>query len=171
MKFVSVLASMAVNMSGIPAPAQMKLGGDWSANWDIFREEYGDYALATGLVVKEADVQAATLRSLMGAECRHVYKHNLNLSRDEQADVGAILDALEAYFKPAKNVIYERYVFGCCKQEDGESIDSFVTRLREKAASCEYGTLRDELIRDKIVLGIANESTRRRLLREKNLML
>lgn len=163
---------MAANIPGmIPAPAQMKLGGDWSANWDIFREEYNDYALATGLVDKQAGVQAATLRSLMGAECRHVYKHNLNLSQAEQANAGAILDALEAYFKPAKNVIYERYVFGCCKQDEGESIDSFVTRLREKAASCEYGVLRDELIRDKIVLGIANESTRRRLLREKNLTL
>uniref|UniRef100_A0A8C5PCI9 ribonuclease H n=1 Tax=Leptobrachium leishanense TaxID=445787 RepID=A0A8C5PCI9_9ANUR len=56
-------------------------------------------------------------------------------------------------------------------QEEGETIDNFVTRLREKAASCEYGSLRDELIRDKIVLGITSESTRRRLLREHDLNL
>ena len=75
------------------------------------------------------------------------------------------------YFKLATNVIYERYLFGCCKQEEGETIDTFVTRLREKAATCEYGQLKDELIRDKIVLGIANESTRRRLLRGRDLTL
>lgn len=50
-------------------------------------------------------------------------------------------------------------------------IDAFVTRLREKAASCDYGELRDQLIRDRLVLGIADESARRRMLREKDLTL
>ncbi|GAA6080762.1 uncharacterized protein LOC121847580 [Tachysurus ichikawai] len=107
----------------------------------------------------------------MGSECRHVYRHNLNLTDEQQRDIKTILDALEAYFKPARNVIYERYMFGCCKQEEGESIDNFVTRLREKATTCDYGGLKDEMIRDKIVLGIINEGTRRRLLSEKNLTL
>ncbi|KAJ8346711.1 hypothetical protein SKAU_G00281120 [Synaphobranchus kaupii] len=105
----------------IPPPAPMKLSGNLSANWEIFRAEYEDYALATELVDKPEGVQAATLRSVMGAECRHVYKHNLNLSNEEQADVTVILNSLERYFKPAKNVIYERYVFGCCKQEEGST--------------------------------------------------
>ncbi|CAH2245254.1 Hypothetical predicted protein [Pelobates cultripes] len=78
---------------------------------------------------------------------------------------------LEAFFRPAKNLICERYIFGSCKQEECESIDNFVTRLREKAASCEYGSLRDELIRHKIVLDINTESTCRRLLREQDLNL
>lgn len=125
----------------IPPPAPMKLSGNLSANWEIFRAEYEDYASATGLVGKPEEVQAATPRSVMGAECRRVYKHNLNLSNEEQADVTVILNSLEWYFKPAKNVIYERYVSGCCKQEGGEKIDCFVTRLREKAATCEYGAL------------------------------
>uniref|UniRef100_A0A673W9M9 Gypsy retrotransposon integrase-like protein 1 n=1 Tax=Salmo trutta TaxID=8032 RepID=A0A673W9M9_SALTR len=159
---------MAAN---IPPPAVMKLSGDWSTNWDTFRGEWEDYALATGLLEKDDEVVAATLRTIMGTECRHVYKHNLNLTAAQQGNATAILDALEHYFKPAKNVIYERYVFGCCKQEDGESIDSFVTRLREKAATCDYGALRDELIRDKLVLGITDEGTRRRLLRERDLTL
>ncbi|KAJ8393364.1 hypothetical protein AAFF_G00060860 [Aldrovandia affinis] len=120
---------------------------------------------------KDKKIQAATLRSVMGSECRHVYRHNLNLSVAGTGDPVVILDELEKYFKPAKNTIYERYVFGSCKQEEGESIDNFVTRLRERAATCEYGQLKDEMIRDKIVLGVANESIRRRLLREKGLTL
>lgn len=161
---------MAFNHT-IPPPGPMKLSGDWSANWDIFRAEFEDYSLAVDLVAASSAVQAATLRTLMGPECRHVYKHNLQLTEAERGDVTNILDKLEEYFKPAKNVIYERYVFGCCKQEDGESIDNFLTRLREKAATCDYGALRDELIRDKVVLGITNEATRRQLLREKGLTL
>uniref|UniRef100_A0A8C5Q7G7 Gypsy retrotransposon integrase-like protein 1 n=1 Tax=Leptobrachium leishanense TaxID=445787 RepID=A0A8C5Q7G7_9ANUR len=158
-------------MNCIPPPEEMRMSGDWSSNWESFRAEFEDYSLATGLNEKSAAVQAATLRRVMGSECRHVYKHNVNLTAEQQENVTAILQALEAYFKPAKNIIYERYVFGCCKQEEGESFDNFVTRLREKAATCEYGALKDELIRDKIVLGIASESARRRLLREHDLTL
>lgn len=155
----------------IPPPAPMKLSGNWSTNWDIFRAEFEDYCMAVDLTQASAEVQAATLRSVMGPECRHVYKHNLELTAAESNDVKKVLDKLEEYFHQSKNVIYERYVFGCCKQEEGETIDTFVTRLREKAASCEYGALRDDLIRDKLVLGIANEATRRRLLREQKLTL
>ncbi|KAJ8006345.1 hypothetical protein DPEC_G00134270 [Dallia pectoralis] len=157
--------------SSIPPPEPMKMSGDLSSNWASFRAEFDDYILATGLCEKDADVQAATLRRLMGSECRHLYKHNLGLTQDQQKDVTAILEALEDYFTPTKNVIFERYVFGNLRQEEGEAIDAFVTRLREKAATCEYGTLRDQLIRDRLVLGITDEGARRRLLREKDLTL
>jgi hypothetical protein len=152
-KEISYSIAMAVN---ILPPNPMVLTGDWNTNWDNFRDEFEDYALVTGLHEKPNEVQAATLRSLMGSECRHTK---------------VILDALENYFKPARNVIYERFVFGSCKQEEGESVHNFVTHLREKSSTCLYGGLKDELIRDKIVLGIANEVTRRRLLRERGLTL
>lgn len=45
-----------------------------------------------------------------------------------------------------KIVMCERYVLRCWKQEDGEPLISFVPRQREKAASCEDGALRDEMI-------------------------
>ncbi len=147
-----VSAHIAAN---IPPPSPMNMNGDWSDNWDLFRAEFEDYALVMGLAEKTMEVQAATLRSVMGPECRHVYRHNLNLTAAQQGDVKTILESLDAYFKPAKNVIYERYVFGCCKQEEGESIDNFVTRLREKAATCDYGGLKDEMIRDKRIISSA----------------
>lgn len=147
------------------------MSGDLASNWDNFRVEFEDYVLATGLSEKEQPVQAATLRRVMGNECRHIYKHNLGLTADQGKDVKVILDALEEYFKPARNVIFERFVFGNCKQDEGEPIDVFVTKLREKAASCEYGQLKEDLIRDRLVLGVSDESVRRRLLRQKDLTL
>ncbi|KAK7901454.1 hypothetical protein WMY93_018223 [Mugilogobius chulae] len=126
--------SMAAN---IPPPSPMSFTGDWSANWEVFRAEFEDYILVTGIAEKDKKIQAATLRSIMGSECRHVYRHNLNLTAEQQEDPAAIVSALERYFKPAKNIIYERYLFGCCKQDEGESVDAFVTRLREKASTCD----------------------------------
>ena len=60
------------------------------------------------------------------------------------------------------------------KQEPHESIDVYATALRALAATCdtcEFGTLKDEIIRDRLVCGIAENSVRRKLLQEPKLTL
>ena len=39
-------------------------------------------------------------------------------------------------------------------QSEGETIDSFTTDLRLNSQSCEFGSLQDSLIRDRVVVGI-----------------
>lgn len=43
--------------------------------------------------------------------------------------------------------------------------------LRRLAANCEFGTLKEQLIKDRIVCGIRDSKVRNRLLREKDLNL
>ena len=56
-------------------------------------------------------------------------------------------------------------------QGKSESIDAYVTDLKNKAKDCEFGTLTDSLIRDCIVCGVTNYQVRARLLREPDLSL
>ena len=49
---------MAAN---IPPPNPMVLTGDWNTNWNNFRDEFEDYALATSLHEKPNEVEAATI--------------------------------------------------------------------------------------------------------------
>lgn len=42
------------------------------------------------------------------------------------------------------------------KQEPHETLDAFVTALYALVEHCNYGTLHDELIRDRIVVGLAD---------------
>lgn len=79
--------------------------------------------------------------------------------------------ALENYFKPNRNVVYERYIINSCEKNTGESIDSFFTRLRKYASSCEFGLINDEAIRDRLVIGLIDKGAKRKLLREKTLTL
>ena len=67
--------------------------------------------------------------------------------------------------------MYERYVFNTCSQASEESVQTYVTKLRKLAASCEYGALTDEFIRDRLVIGLKNQGDKVRLLREKSLTL
>ena len=52
-------------------------------------------------------------------------------------------------------------------QYPGESIDKYITDLRLKVKTCEYGTMAD----DRIVVGVHSDTVRGRLLREKDLCL
>ena len=49
------------------------------------------------------------------------------------------------------------------RQEENEAIDMFVTALYALAEHCGYGSLHDEMIRDRIVVGIRNTSLSERL--------
>jgi len=67
------------------------------------------------------------------------------------------------------NVTFERHVFNTRVQAPSENIDQFVTDLKTKAKSCEYGDLCDSLIKDRIVVGIRDDQIRANLLRTKDL--
>ena len=154
--------------SNFPVPTPMKCKGDKVANWEFFRQQWEDYEIATGLDQRDQKVRLATLRSVMGKDCLQVF-NNLELSVEQKSSVKACLDALEAYFKPKRNVVYERYVFNSSSQQQEESTDEYVNRLRKYAASCNFGSLTDELIRDRLVLGIRDQATKLRLLKEEKL--
>ena len=45
-------------------------------------------------------------------------------------------------------------MFNKHKQEEGETVDEFITSLYSLSEYCVYGTFREEMIRDRIVVGI-----------------
>ena len=79
------------------------------------------------------------------------------------------MNKFEAYCNPKRNITYERHLFNTRFQNVGETIDAYVTELKIQAKNCEFGALCDELIRDRIVVGIRDDAVRSRLLRETEL--
>ena len=91
------------------------------------------------------------------------------VDENDKSDLQKILQLWEAHCVPSTNVIFDRYTFHHRTQTPGEPFDSFLTALRQAAATCDYGNLQDEFIRDKIVRGIHDDSLRKRLLQESKL--
>ena len=60
----------------------------------------------------------------------------------------------EGHFVKRRNTIYERAKFNQRKQEDGETVDSFIMALYCLVEHCQYGDLADEMIHDRIVAGV-----------------
>lgn len=156
--------------SNFPVPSPMSVKGDPVNNWEFFRQQWDDYEVATGLEKQDQKIRLATFRSIMGKECLQIFL-NLKISDDDRKDITACIKALESYFKPKRNVVYERYIFNTCSQQPEESVDGYVNRLRKYASTCQFSTLTEELIRDRLVLGLRDQSTKLRLLKEEELNL
>ena len=75
-------------------------------------------------------------------------------------------DALNKYFKPQANVPYERLCFREMNQLPSETVEQFVTRLRQKTQSCEFGDASavEERIRDQVISKCLSHNIRRELL-------
>ena len=73
-----------------------------------------------------------------------------------------MLQKFDAYMSPKKNITYMRYRFFSCKQLEGQSIDDFATELKSRTQHCEFDTLRDSLIQDKIVIGVNSKKVPRK---------
>ena len=81
-----------------------------------------------------------------------------------------IIEKFEEFCIGETNETYERFIFNWRNQEDNESIDHYVTVIRKLTQTCNFcNCLNDSLIRDRFVLGIKDESTRKKLLQEKKL--
>ena len=83
---------------------------------------------------------------------------SFGLSEDDQKKFSVVRDKFENHFVKRRNVIFERAKFNSCKQLQDETVDSFITDLFCLAEHCAYGQLRDEMIRDRLVVGLLDAS-------------
>lgn len=151
----------------LPPPEPMNCHGDVATNWKVFRDAYEDYAVAAELTGKDAPIQAATLKTVMGKECKQIL-NRLGLTGEELKSSSTILAKLEAHFAPTRNVLFERYRFHSAEQQPSETVDQFLIRLKHLAETCSFTALLDEMIRDRLVLGCNDHDARARLFREKD---
>ena len=79
---------------------------------------------------------------------------SLDLSAADKKKYKTVLAKLDKYFIPRRNVIFERAEFNQRQQMEAETVDNFITDLYNLAEYCEYGALRDEMIRDRLVVGL-----------------
>ena len=89
----------------------------------------------------------------------------------ERTSYASIRTKFNEYFEPHKNVVYEQYLFWNTNQQLIQTIDNYVTELRLKATSCEFGPQEESMIRDRIVISCPDYRLQERLLRETDLTL
>ena len=152
-------------------PEPLSFEGNVAENWRRWKQRFQIFMTATGTDTKGDEVKYATLLHFAGPEALEIYNTFTWTVEGDKKNISKILEKFEEYCTPRKNITWERHIFNTKVQQPGESIDHYATDLRKKASSCEFGILRDSLIRDRIVCGICDDRTRSRLLKEADLTL
>ena len=150
-------------------PKELSFTGNLSKNWSKWKGEFGFYLTATESTSKPDAVKTSRLLTAIGEKGREVYYTFTFTDETEAMEYFTVLQKFDAYMSPKKNITYMRYRFFSCKQLEGQSIDDFATELKSRAQHCEFDTLRDSLIRHKLVVGVNSKKVQERLLREKDL--
>ena len=164
-------AAIARGIHMIPLPANLNVRGNLASNWRKFRRVWNNYEIASRLRQESKELRTATLLTCIGVEALETYKGLEWANEDEKVDIDIVLEKLETFYVGATNVIYERYNFNRRVQEPSESFEAYVVALRALAKSCNYGQLTDDFIRDRIVVGVRENSLRKKLLQTRDLTL
>ena len=149
-----------------PSPPEFdatNLATTWR-RWKVALQLYVDLVLEG----KEEIVKVKMFRYLIGHKGREILD-TLTLPAETEASprtLAQLIKAFDEYCEPKKNETVERYKFFTRDQEQGETIDKYVTELRLLTARCNFGNLEDSMLKDRIVCGIKDNALRERLLRE-----
>jgi len=99
---------------------------------------------------KDKKKQAYNLLNLAGSEAIEHEKSFVYGSDETKENSACLKKKFKEICDPQTNVTMERHKFNTQTQLSGESIQSYVTDLRNKASNCEFGELKDNLIWDKV---------------------
>ena len=138
--------------------------------WPKWFRRFQRFRQASGLTDKSEENQVNTLVYTMGDVADDILA-SFRLSDEEKKKYDTVVGRFERHFVKKRNVIFERARFNQRRQEEGESVDEFVTTLYCLSEHCEYAGLRDEMIRDRIVVGVRDSILSEKLQLEADLTL
>ena len=164
-------AKFPLHMQGkilLPKPLVVKETFHSVGKW---RQIGNSYEILSNLQVQDNRYRVATFVTCIGADTLRIYNSLLFDNEAEKSDMDKVLGMMEKYCLGETNVTYERFIFNQTTQQEGETFDQFLAVLKELTKTCNSAAMHDELVRDRIAVGVKDNSVRKLLLQKKNLSL
>lgn len=159
-------------------PPPLKLGEDMVEEWKMFKQQFKCYQVISSLNTRDKEYQCAVFLHCAGTAGIKIYNGlefapagpDSNPPAEDKEDLPTIIRKFDQYIIGEINETYERYMFNKREQKVGESAEAYISALRDMANTCNFcNCLKDSLIRDRLVVGIRDNATRKRLLQKRNL--
>eukprot|EP00731_Ephydatia_muelleri_P009750 Em0005g336a len=126
------------------------------------KRRFEQFIIASGVSEESELRKVSTLLYCLGPDAEDVLV-STNINSEERNKYCDVVKKLDDFFKVRRNVIFERARFNRRSQLDGETVDQYIAVLHNLAENCDYGMLKSELIRDRIVVGIRDSALSQRL--------
>lgn len=123
-----------------------------SREWKLWYTQFKLFMRASNLESQPDQRKVALLLHHLGGNSLDIFN-----SFNEDVDVityNELVIKLENYFTPKVNIAMERHNFFTCKQQNGQTIDEYVTVLKNQSLNCSFGNLREHLVRDIFTCGL-----------------
>lgn len=133
------------------------------ARWQKWKRAFQLFVASKG--IENAAQKKALLLHCGGMKMQDIY-FTFPAARDpgqDETEYDVAMEQLDNYFRPRVNTPFERHGFRLMTQEQTESVDQFVTRLKQKAEHCNFDNA-DEQIRDQVIEKCRSSHLRRKLL-------
>ena len=119
--------------------------------------------------ITTVEKKRAVFLSVVGATTYKVLRNLISPELPSDKSYDELVSVLEQHYNPAPSEIVERFRFYCRVWNPGESVVNFLAQLRSLAARCNYGDSLENMLQDRLVCGINDDSTQKGLLAESNL--
>lgn len=134
-----------------------------ASQWQTFKSQFSIYQVAKKFSEMDDEVQIANMLLLMGRSCVPIYDQFTfdDSTESKKKTLKNVIKMFDNHFEPVKNVIFERCKFNNLRQEANQSIHQFIVAVQTQAANCDYGEpMVNELVRDRIVVGVKDSNLR-----------
>ena len=155
-------------MASAQIPLPEKLDSKNPEEWKRWIERFECYRIAAELDEKDDKVQINTLVYAMGEDANEILRSFQLGEADQTYD--AVKARFATHFVGRTDVIFILDLTSEFKKTK-ESVIDFIESLYQLAETCQFGALKDELIRDRIVVGIRNAALSQKLMQDDTLTL
>ena len=136
-------------MAGIHFQPPKKFDFKQPDEWLRWLKRFKQFHITSEHSAESPAHQVNTLLYCLGEEGEDLLC-STNITEDERKEYSSVREKLNGFFQVRKNIIFERAKFNCWSQLARE----FIMSLYNLAESCSYAELKDEMIRDRLVVGI-----------------
>ena len=171
-------AAAAPPLLHVKTPPPLQLRDNMVEEWKMFKQLFKNYQVITALDKRDKAYQCAVFLHCAGTAGIKIYNSlefapagpGNNPPAEDKEDVATLIKKFDEYIIGETNETYERYKFNKRDQNEGETVEAYISALKELASSCSFcDCLKDSLIRDRLVMGIRDNQTRKRLLQKRKL--
>ena len=142
--------------------------------FDLSKDDWTSYVLRLKYYfeannVTEAGKKKSILLAVCGPATFHRISSLLTPTCLESINFHDLVGEVKEFYDPKPSITVQRFQFNTRERAQGESIAVYVAALRKLGEHCGYGDSLNEMIRDRLVCGVNNDTIQPRLLAEKEL--